>query len=158
MGMTDATEIAPHTWYSHTTGSVLHDVSRAVEPLEPMVVEGIELLPKQEFHTTLVSARRELHTQKREAHFIHDLREFLAYNPVELRTITNERYFCQKENEASVIAPVCLFGDVGLKSFVRKFIPQYDPFYHVTLLKSEETEHGIRISSRDDLNDRCTLL
>lgn len=158
MGMTDATEIAPNNWYSHATGMVMHDMTWTVENIQPMTIDGIELIPKEEYHTTLVSVRRELPNPKKEARFIYDLRDFLWESPVEMSTIGRERYLCQKGDEATVIAQVHLFGGIALKEFVREYIPDYDPFWHVTLLKNEQTEHGIRISSREDLNDRCNLL
>lgn len=158
MEMPHATEIAPHNWYSHTTGMVLLDLNGVVEKVKPQIIDGIELVPKEEYHTTLVSVRREISNPKQEAHFIRNLSEFLIQNPVELSVIGLERYLCRKGDEATVIAPVHLFGEHALKSFVKQYIPGYDPFYHVTLLKSEHTEHGIRVSSPIDLQERCRKL
>lgn len=156
--MINAHEIAPHFGYSPETGMVMLDVGEAVGTLQPMEVEGVLFTPKTEFHSTLVSMRREASPLVYEIDFVTALGGFLEQAEIRLETIRSERYMCQKGEEASIIAPVELEGDEALRTFVRRYYPQYNPFFHVTTHLNASTDYGIRVSSESDLQNRCTLL
>ncbi len=158
MGMRDATEIAPNNWYNHANGEVVVDMSRAIDNVEPMTIDGIQLFPKEEYHATLISVRDEFPDPKKEARFIHHLRDFLWEYRVEPSILGPERYLCQKGDEATVVARAHLFGEITLRKYVRRHIPDYDPFYYVTLLANDQSEQEIPISSVAELAERCRQL
>ncbi|MFZ1302084.1 MAG: hypothetical protein WAQ27_05955 [Candidatus Microsaccharimonas sp.] len=156
--MLDSTEIAPSTWYSSETGMVMYSLGDQVGDVEPLRYSGVDLFPKTEYHTTLVSVRRDIPEPALEAVFVDALSNFLADNPVAVAELGAERYFCTKNEEATVVAPVHVIGERALRAFVQTFIPDYDPFFHVTLLKNSQTKYGIRISSAEDLAERCVQI
>lgn len=156
--MKNATELVPNYWYSNETGMVMLDVNDAVGEVLPVDVNGETLFPKEEYHCTLVSIRREQSSPDQERGFVDDLTSYLETTDIPDVYIGDERYYCAKDEERTIIAPVHLLGTQALKGFIRGYFPQYAPFFHVTLLKNEATQYGIRISSAQDLADRCTKL
>jgi hypothetical protein len=152
--MKNAIELAPNYWYSHETGMVMLDVNDAVGEVGPQSINGETLFPKQEYHCTLVSIRREQDAPHQEQEFVNDLASYLDLTG----TPGEERYLCAKDEERTVVAPIQLVGAQALQGFIRGYFSHYAPFFHVTLLKNEATKYGIRISSEQDLADRCTIL
>jgi hypothetical protein len=59
----------------------------------------------------------------------------------------------------TIVAPVCIDGVDEFFTFFQELITDYlPPFLHVTLLKSETTEHGISVNSMEDLHHYCEKL
>lgn len=153
----NAQEIGPNIWHSPDTSMIMFDLCDTILA-EEIEIDGDILRPKQEYHTTLVSLKREERLLRTDNDFLVDFTDFLTDQPVELDAVGDERYVCQKGVEKTVIAPVYLYGEQALKGFIREYFPHYAPFFHVTLLKNDSTEHGIRISSEHDLAERCAII
>lgn len=156
--MQNSAEVTPDIWYSFDTGTVMLDVTDAVEEVQPQVIDQVVLSPKTEYHCSLVSIRHEQGCQDSEAEVVETLTTFLQTTDIRLDEISDERYLCTKEGGLTIIAPVRLVGERALRSFIKGYFPGYDPFFHVTLLKSEDVEHGIRVSSVEELVARCVKL
>lgn len=126
--MKNATELAPNYWYSNETGMVMLDINDVVGEVAPQVVNGETLFPKEEYHCTLVSIRREQSESSQEQRFVDDLESYLGTTGTPEVHIGEERYLCTKNEERTIIAPVQLVGAQALQGFIKSYFPQYALF------------------------------
>jgi hypothetical protein len=142
------------------SGYFMLDVTGQIPPQAAATINGVGLLSKDEYHVSLVPV-----SKISEGEVMNKLDtmlvDYFQKNPdwVRFEGITNERYLCRKDDEATVIAPARVIGLEALRSVVRQFVPDYLPaFPHVTLLKSRATERGISVNSAEDLDRYCKRL
>lgn len=154
--------IASNVWHDpEGSCSIMLDVTDEVVPVEPQVVSGIELLPKSEYHVTLVAPLKQGLVAVQYPDAVIVVKDFLASEPeaIKFNGLSNERYLCQKDDEYSLIAPAEILGVEALyKVLSQRFDGLGEPFLHVTLLKSRNSEYGISVSSAEVLADRCQLI
>ena len=140
------------------TNYIMFDVTEEVGEQQARVVDGVELLPKEEYHVSLVPAGRLSNDVTVVETVINDVRAFVRDNPnmVVFGSLDDERYVCTKGDEKTLIAPANVLGLEGLCAVVRRYVPDYAPvFSHVTLLKSANSRYGIGVNSADDLRMYC---
>lgn len=143
------------------TNYIMLDVTDEIGSQQARTVEGVELLPKDEYHVTLVPAGKLSGDESVVELVIDEVRTFLAHNPDEVvfEELSGERYVCTKGDEMTLIAPAIVLGLDGLRGVVRRHVPDYAPtFPHVTLLKSANSRYGIGVNSVDDLQAYCRKL
>lgn len=155
--------ITEKIWYDLEVKSyVMLDVTEEIGEQKPLKVNGIELLPKEEYHVTLVAAGKIADgDEKLTRNLISDISKYLLSNPesVSFGGLGDERFTCHKDGETTLIAPAVIIGIEGLRKVVTSRIVNYKPaFPHVTLLKSENSLYGIGVNSQDDLEQYCRRL
>lgn len=154
--------ITENIWYDPDVKNyVMLDVTDIIPEQSPCIIEGIELMPKDEYHVSLVPAGRLSDDGVEVTGIIEDIQAYLAGVPekVKLVGLSEERYFCKKEDEATMIAPAIIIGLDELCAVVRKRVPTYNSIFpHVTLLKSTNSQYGISIKSKGDLMSYCMKL
>jgi hypothetical protein len=122
-------------------------------------VEGIELCPKTERHCSLVDIRDYVGDRDEEQSIVDAVKDYLRDHDLRFTGLGDERYLCRKDDRVTIIAPVRIEGIDEFFGFVQTLIDGYEPpFPHVTLLKSEATEHGISVNSARDLAQYCEKL
>jgi len=138
-------------------GYVMFDLTNFIPQQSSQVVDGVELLPKNEYHSSLVSLERYIQ-DKDEAHRIAlSIKEYLMDHQLTYAGLGDERYVCKREERMTLVAPVAIEGLDEFRAFITSLIPDFDPpFSHITLLKSAATEFGIGINSMSDLDQYCT--
>ncbi|HMI09404.1 MAG TPA: hypothetical protein VK497_03345 [Candidatus Saccharimonadales bacterium] len=144
-------------WYDgDAKGYIALDITENMTPLPLQVFEGVELLPKNEYHCSLVATRDYIADEAREQEIADAVRDFLQTHKLHFVSLGEERYICRKEGQMTMIGSVEIDGVDELREFVQALIPDYKPpLCHVTLLKSEATEYGIGINSAEDLERYC---
>lgn len=155
-------QLRDDVWYdTEGTYYVLLDVTQQIDEQQPRVVDGVVLMPKDELHVSIVPTSRLTDDESVRGALIADIRDYLAENPsaVQFENLGPERYFCQKADEATLIAPAVVSGTDGLVQVVRRHFPDFEAtFLHVTLLKNAESEYGIGINNPTELKQYCTKL
>ncbi|MFZ1258597.1 MAG: hypothetical protein WAQ25_03950 [Candidatus Saccharimonas sp.] len=151
--------ITENIWYDpEVKNYVMLDVTDAVGAQEARVIDGVDLLPKHEYHVTLVPAGKLGKTALEVAAIINNIESFLKQHPavMQFQKLGTERYICRKDDEMTLIAPAVITGLDALRAIVRQRVPDYQPaFPHVTLLKSANSPYGIGINSQKDLANYC---
>ena len=158
--MTTRQELGQAVWYDPDgTGYIMLDVTKFIETPAEMMIDNERLLPKNEFHCSLVAARKITKSPDEEARVVDTTRNFLARETIRFTGLTGERYVCRKDGEMTLIAGASVEGLDKLRTEVSALLPEYQPpFAHVTLLKSENSPFGIGINSADELAERCNRL
>lgn len=134
------------------------DVTDEIPQMRRCIIDGIELLPKQEYHISLVSLDKICADKAQKRKLLTALTELLRNNPdtVSLTSIDKRRYVCHKDNKYTLVAMVEMRGMQEVWGVVTQFIPNAPPpFPHITLLMSKEAERGIGLHSKDDLLRYC---
>jgi hypothetical protein len=140
-------------------GYVMFDLTSYVPTQAKQIVDGIELFPKNEYHTSLVAIERYIQNKDEALKVVFSIKAYLETHDLEFVGVGQERYVCKRDERTTVIAPVTIKGIEEFRSFVSSLIPGYDPpFSHITLLKSKATEFGIGINSMDELHQYCAPL
>lgn len=156
------TSLSHNIWYdADGTYYVVLDVTQQIGTLSLQIINGVELIPKDEYHVSLVPTSRLTDDLAVREVLIADIEELLRQNPdvVQFESLGTERYFCQKDDEATLIATATVTGLERLAVTVRNRFPEYEvPFAHVTLLKSAKSEYGVGINSRAELEEYCLKL
>lgn len=147
-------------WYDpDENGYIGLDMTAGLSPQTEQSIDDIKLLPKNEYHCSLIAVRRYTDDREQEQNIANAVREFLTTHKLRFVGLGSERYVCRKEDRMTIIAPVIIEGIDEFRNFVRTIIPGYQaPFSHVTLLKSEATEFGIGINSLGELRQYCERL
>ena len=146
-------------WYDpEGSGYVMLDVTDNITPLNPIKIEGQKLLPKSEYHCSLVAARKLANDKISEQEIIELVRKFLVGKIIQFESLGKELYVCRKGEEVTVIARAQIIGIEDLRREIRKFIPDYAPFPHVTLLQSENSRYGIGVNSPQKFAEYCQKL
>lgn len=151
-----------HVWYNPEKGHyIMLDITDEIGKQVPQIIEGVELLPKDEYHVSLVPAQKLSEDEAVVRSIVEDVRCLLQANPgaVSWGSLGDERYVCKEDDEVTLVAPAAVVGLSGLREVVRRHVPGFNPaFPHVTLLKSANSPYGIGISSSDDLAAYCYRL
>lgn len=137
------------------------DVTSDIEPLRPINIGGFELLPKEEYHVTLVPTRKLTSEIAVQREIVESVRAYLqgATGELKFEGIGEDRYLCRDGEEATLIAPAYVSGLDGLRRVVGGIVADYAPaFPHVTLLKNADSKYGIGINSEEDLQRLCRKL
>jgi hypothetical protein len=141
------------------TGYIGLDLTAGIPSQEMRTVEGTELSPKKEYHCSLVAVRKYIEDPTREQSIVNAVKGYLRKHDLRFAGLGDERFLCRKEDRVTIVAPIRIDGIEQFCAFVQTLIPEYrPPFIHVTLLKSETTEHGISLNSTEDLGRFCTKL
>jgi len=151
--------ITEKIWYDPDVKSyIMLDVTEDIPEQKPVVIDGTKLLPKSEYHCTLVPAGKLSEDPAIVARVIEDVADYLRYNSQAVRFIglADRYYICKDGDEVTLIAEATLVGLGGLRKIVQQTIPDYAPALpHVTLLKNDESTYGIGIHSAMDLKKLC---
>ena len=119
-------------------------------------LEGTALVPKDEYHCSLVAVRKYIDDREYEGSVANAVRDYLLDHDLRYSGLDDERYLCRKDDRVTVVAPVRLGGIEEFLGFVRTLVPGYQrPFPHVTLLTSGTAQRGISVNSTDDLRSYC---
>lgn len=152
--------LAENIWHDpEATNYIMLDVTDQIPLQLPQTIDGVELMPKDEYHISLVAAGKLSDNPREVATTIEAVREYLGSieKLPEFVTLGAERYRCRKGDEVTLIAPAKIIGLDGLREVVKVRYPDYaPPFPHVTLLKSANSPYGIGINSSDDFELYCT--
>ncbi|QQS21697.1 hypothetical protein IPM09_04230 [Candidatus Saccharibacteria bacterium] len=160
-------ELGRDVWYDGgLKGYAMLDVTHSVPAISPLVIDGTELLPKEEYHVSIAKLRALARGDAaKEAELVTFLQEYFAEQDHEFRWagLTGDYYVCRKPNQAGE-TQMTLIGSVeivGLRALERAMRDRFDPAIrlsqpHVTLLKSTNSPYGIGINSADDLASLCT--
>ncbi len=151
--------LTEHIWYNPSVKNyVMLDITDSIGTQSEMMVEGVTLVPKDEYHCSLVPAGKLGDTPQEVAAIIEDVRQHLEAHrdDIHFEGLGHERYLCEKNGEYTLIAPAIITGLSALRQAVCARIPDYQPpFPHVTLLKSVNSQYGIGINSERDLATYC---
>lgn len=140
---------------------IMLDVTDEIPPQQMQTIDNVELLPKDEYHVSLVPASKLSEDASVVQDVVQDVTRLLRENPgvVVFEGLGEERYVCRKNGEVTMIAPAIIIGVESLRQIVRQYVPDYAPaFPHVTLLKSANSPYGIGVNSEDDLQLMCKRL
>lgn len=151
-------QLGQKVWYDpEGTGYVMLDVTSFIKPLEPMEIDGQKLLPKSEYHCSLLAARKVANDKVSEEQLVGVVKIFLKNKTISFESLVeNELYVCRKEGQVTVIASATIVGLDELHQEIKQLIPDYAPLFpHVTLLKSENSQYGIGINSQVDFENLC---
>lgn len=141
------------------TGYIGLDLTPVIPPQDVRIVEGTRLSPKQEYHCSLVAVRKYIDDPITEHSIVNAVKGYLRDHELRFGGLGDARYLCRNEDRVTIVAPVQIHGIDEFCAFVQTLIPKYQPpFIHVTLLKSETTQHGISLNTMDDLHRFCTTL
>jgi hypothetical protein len=143
----------------------MFDATACIPELPSITIDGVEVFPKEEYHVSLVAARKAAQQNpEQEAAIVRLVSEYLRRpgNALEWDGLTGEYYLCHKLNEQgemqfTVVAGAAIIGLEGLQRMLRHHfsIPPSQP--HVTLLKSANSPYGIGVNSADDLANYCEV-
>ena len=137
----------------------MFDVTNYVPEQLSQIVDGVELFPKNEYHSSLLSMERYIENKDEALRIAHSIKEYLQSHTLQFAGLGSERYVCRRDERMTLVAPVIIDGIDEFRAFISSLIPEFDPpFSHITLLKSKATEFGIGINSMSDLAQYCTLL
>ena len=151
-------EIGKGMWHAVDTGYIGLDVTADIPPQEVRTVEGTALFPKDEYHCSLVAVRKYKNPEEEQS-VADAVKDYLREHDLQYAGLGDERYLCRKDDRVTIVAPVRIDGIDEFVAFVQTLIPEHlPPFLHVTLLKSETTEHGISVNSMEDLHRYCEKL
>lgn len=144
-----------------TKNYILLDISDEIGEQQAEIVDGVELLPKNEYHITLVPAGKLSDNHEIVEVIIDDIDKFLNNNPdaITFEGLGPERYVCRDGDEMTLIARATITGQDSLRRIIQRHIPGYRPaFPHVTLLKSASSPYGIGINSLEEFGRLCRPL
>lgn len=140
-------------------GYIMFDLTRYIPLQTSRIVNGVNLLPKNEYHCSLVAIERYFEDKEEALRVVDSIKTYLQTHELQFIELGQERYICTRDERTTLVAPVSISGIEKFQAFVGSLIPGFDPpFSHITLLKSEATEFGIGINSIDELRRYCTLL
>lgn len=150
-------DIGKGVWHDPVnTGYIGLDLTAEIPPQNARTIEGTQLFPKEEYHCSLVAVRKYINDPVREQSIVEAVEGYLRKHDLRYAGLGTERYLCRKDDRVTIVAPVRIDGADEFFAFIERLIFGYrPPFLHVTLLKSETTEHGISVNSTDDLNRYC---
>jgi hypothetical protein len=153
-------DLGKGVWYDPVnTGYIGLDLTAMIPPQQTRTVEGSKLCPKKEYHCSLVAVRKYIEDPAREQSIVNAVKGYLRTHDLRFAGLGDERFLCRKQDRVTIVAPIRIDGIEQFCAFVQTLIPEYRrPFVHVTLLKSETTEHGISLNSVEDLHRFCTKL
>jgi hypothetical protein len=153
-------DLSKKVWYDpDANGYIGLDVSDDIPAQTKLTIESTELLPKSEYHSSLVAIRRYVDDREEEQSIADAVKGYLQSHDLRYVGLGDERYLCRKDNKMTVVAPVKIDGIDELRKFIKTRIPDYQPpFSHVTILKSEATEFGVPINSMGELVQYCEKL
>ena len=153
-------DLGKSVWYDpDANGYIGFDITSSIPTQTQQTVEGTLLLPKDEYHCSLVAVRLYAESREKEQEIADAVRSYLQTHRLAFRGLGSDRYLCRKDDRMTIIASIQIDGIDQLRDFVATLIPDYQPpFTHVTLLKSEATEFGIGINSMAELNQYCQKL
>lgn len=151
--------ITEKIWYDPDVKNyIMLDITKDIEQQKPLVIDGVELLPKDEYHCSLVPVGKLSDDPDAVARIVSDIKDYLAFTPDSIRFdgFMDKYFVCKKEDETTLIVEAKILGLGGLRKIVQQTISDYQPtFPHVTLLKSENSPYGIGINSNKDLKTYC---
>lgn len=91
-------------WYDPDVKNyVMLDVTDAITPLTSLMIGDVELLPKDEYHCTLVPVGKLLEDDAAGV-LLDDIGEYLSQNTVEFDGLTGDYHLCRKQGEVTLIA------------------------------------------------------
>lgn len=160
----NARELTPHVWYDpDVKGYIMFDATQHIPDMPPITVDGIELLPKNEYHVSLVAARKAAaQNAAQEAAIVRLVEDYLGRPDAGLSWggLTGEYYLCHKPGQSgelqhTVLAGASIIGLTGLQRMLRHHFGIAPSHPHVTLLKSANSAYGIGVNSADDLALYC---
>lgn len=153
-------QLAEHIWLTPEKHNyIMLDVTGRIPPQFSLVVDGVELFPKEEYHISLVAADKITATPEESQLLVSEIAKFLRANPkgIYFEGLTKERYICRDGDEVTMIAPANIAGLNKLYGIILRYVSDYRPAVpHVTLLKSESSIYGIGIHSEADFRTLCT--
>ncbi len=137
------------------------DVTNTIPAQIPKSFEGIELLPKDEYHCTLVAPNKITDSLDDQAEIERSVTAYFMANPdaVQFDGLTDRLYVCREDGEMTLVAEARILGLDGLRRCIQSIVPEYKAILpHVTLLKSQNSPYGIGIHSADDLANLCVQI
>jgi|GEM_PF-4768911 len=155
--------LAPGIRYdSDTKGYIMLDVGRVIPELRSTEKNGVKLLPKAEFHCSIVAARDLSDgNPELEALIVETTKASLHRVPIKVTGLSGAYYIC-KETKDGDATQTTVIGGLETSSLddlhksLQKIVPTYQPFIpHVTLLKSQNSKYGIGVNSQTDLEKLC---
>ena len=153
-------QLAEHIWLSPEKHNyIMLDITSQIPPQPALVVNGVELFPKGEYHISLVAADKVVATSEESQLLVSEITEFLHTNPgaIYFAGLTEERYICRDGDEMTLITSVKVAGIDKLRDIISQYAPGYQPATpHVTLLKNRSSLYGIGIHSEADFIALCT--
>lgn len=160
-------DLGKNVWYDPSIkGYAMVDITPHIPTLEPLVVDGVELFPKTEYHVSLANVRAIAGgDMDLESRVVSDIAACLVDGAVSLTWggFTGDVYVCKKPNadsdmQVTVVAGVWLLGLDVLQAMMRQRARvEISTAPHVTLLKSANSPYGIGVNNADDLAAYCTL-
>lgn len=153
-------QLGQKVWHEpEGTGYIMLDVTDNIKPFDPLEIDGQKLLPKSEYHCSLVAARKLVNNEISEDELVGVVRKFLQKKTIRFNSLTKELFVCRKDGEVTVIAGAEVIGLEALRAKLKRIIPDYSPLFpHVTLLKSANSQYGIGINSEAELENYCVKL
>lgn len=143
------------------TGYMMLDITGEIKPLPAQVIENIYFTPKNEYHCSLLAPHRLTGNVLLQEKIFQDTVNFLQQYPeaIQFSELKDSYFLCRKDKRATVIELVRIEGIDEIARIVQQYLPHYiSPQLHVTLLKSESTEYGIRLNSAEDMQRYCTKI
>lgn len=151
--------VGENMWYDPEVKNFLMlDVTDEIPVQHTQVIDGVELVPKEDFHVTLVAAGKIAASAAQADELIAKIARYVREHSHKVAFIglDDVRYVCRDGDEMTLIAPARVSGVEKLLEIVREMIPDArPPFLHVTLAKNTASPYGIGVHSVEDLRKYC---
>lgn len=149
--------LSKNVWYDpDSNGYIGLDVTNSIPVQTTWTVEDTVLLPKNEYHCSLVAIRHYIDDVEQERSFVYAVHDFLYTHSLRCVSLSDKRYLCRKGDRMTIVAIVEIEGIDEFRTFIKTLIPKYEPpFPHVTLLKSNATKFGIALNSTEEFIQYC---
>lgn len=158
-------QLGKGVWYDPSVkGYVMLDITAHAPKPEPLVVDGVALFPKSEYHISLANVRAIAGgDMSKESQIVSAMKGCLSDEAVSLTWVGfgGNVYVCKKPNadnetQVTVIADVQLAGIEALQALMCERVGvNISTTLHVTLLKSANSPYGIGVNSAADLAAYC---
>lgn len=155
-------------WYGDMKGTVAFDMGHLPLSVMEIEMEGQVLLAKNEFHCSIVAARKyaEQNTndsdsaKRLEAEIIAVIRKQIKVQPLVFGGLIGDYYLCQDNEEMTIIGLVKIKGVAELLQEITATtgVAIDPPKLHVTLYKNEKSPYGIGIRNDEDFVKMCREL
>lgn len=159
-------ELGRGVWYdSAVKGYAMLDVTEHISDVSPTQVDGVQLMPKHEYHVSIANVRGLADGNRAvEAAMVRLLEGYLGDERQVFGWLglTNRYYVCHKPNEqgeqqTTVIGEAEILGLEGLERAMRHQFGEHIRLSqpHVTLLKSANSPYGIGVNNAEELALYC---
>lgn len=160
-------ELGPGLVYTpDVKGAILLDVAHIIPALPAtIVVDGVELERKTEFHWTVLVPRHIAGEDlPREGEIARRVGEFVSHHALQALALADEYYVCHKPNsegdtQTTVVQKLIVSGvdELWRHLYTTEAIELESPFPHVTLYKSSNSPYGIGVNNSQDRSAYCEL-